>query len=386
MPVNVSLVEIKLESPTLLVDRVGRTGYSSIYGWIPGSTLRGSIVTWTVRSGYAGEETYSSEMNDPKLVVHPAYPVEGVTARPPTPFIQRCKMEDEVVDALGREAVSELTLAHDMGEVARLIDRSSNLCSSSRGIPNATKAERKPVIFDGRIRKYYPPSGDTDVLTSVSINKYLRSAETGMLFNYEVLLPGQRFRTVVVDRTGDGIFSEYLKREGLLYLGRGTSRGLGRVEARILRTWELKPLIQELKGKLEEWVVDVGSRVRVTVYARSPACRMMGWGISSFLPSLDPDWLGVGADLGLAVDRNGRPMAIGRRTRFLSVSYPTGIPRPSLACSDRGSIFVLESEGSEDDVGMVLAIGSILGWDGLAVLGLNILQPLGWWYDDPIYS
>lgn len=384
---SVSLVEIKLESPTLLVERVSRTGFSSISGWIPGSTLRGSIITWSVRTRHFSDEAYRREMNNPKLSVHPAYPAEDLTSRPPTPFILRCKIDREVVDALGRDGVLEITRAQDVDEISTRLANSSNLCRASRGIPNATKVEEGPVIFDGKVRRYIPPEGEgTDILTSVAINKYLRSAEARMLFNYEILLPGQRFRTIVVDRTDEGEFIEYLRSEGLLYLGRGVSRGLGRAKVRVIRTWDLDLLIQELHQRVREWVVEDESRVRIAVYARSPATRMMGWGASSFLPMPDPRWLGADADLGLAIGRDRRPLAIGRRTGFLSVSYPTGLPRPTLSCSDRGSVFVLESESSVEDVSMALALGSILGWDELAVLGLNILQPLGWWYDDPVYS
>lgn len=386
---SVSLVEIKLESPTLLVQRVGRTGFSSIVGWIPGSALRGSIITWSVRSGHLNEEVYAREMSSPTLIVHPAYPVDGETTRPPTPYTLSCKIDKLVIDVLGRDRIKNLTLAKDIKTFVDLMGDPSLYCIKSQGIPNSTKRINIPVIPSKGVivRKYSPPNGEqVDVLTSVAINKTIRAAEKGMLFNYEVLLPDQKFRTLVIDRSENRDFIEYLRSEGLLFLGRGTSRGLGRVKVRIIKTWELEVLAKGLEHQVEKWLVESDGGIRVALYARSPITQMRGWGVSSPLPKLDLSWIGEEVNLGLAIGTDNRVLAVGGRTKFLSVSYPTGLPRPSFSCSDRGSIFIMESKDSRSKVSRAISLGSILGWDRLAVLGLNFLQPLGWWYDDPIYS
>jgi len=382
---SVSLVEIELESPTILVERVGRTGFTSMKDWIPGSTLRGAIVTWAVRTGMLEAGIFARESAEPKLLVHPAYPhsaEDGITARPPTPYIVSCKIKGRLLDLLGREGVTRLTGAESVDEMAKPLSDAADKCEISRSIPNSIKPYNSPVLV-GKELKRLPARRMAEILTSVAINKSIKSAERAMLFNYEVIPPGQRFRTLIVDMTG-GDFLSFIRSGGPVFLGRGASRGFGRARMRVLRTWELELLRDTLKKSVENWVVRGQSCSRIAVYARSPVTKMMGWGLSSHFPQLNSSWIRVQANVRVALGKDGRPLAIGRRTVFKSVSYVTGLPRPSLSCSDRGSIFLVESDDDPEILSEAIAMGAVLGWDDLSVLGLNFLEPLGWWYDDPL--
>lgn len=375
---SVSLVELKLESPTILVERAGRAGYSSISGRIGGSTLRGSIISWAFRMGYVRD--IGAERNDPKLIVHPAYPTRGgETARPPTPYIFECKERPRrLVDTLGRERVRELSLASSLEEMLSLSGSPSSECDLMKDIPGSTVRVRSPIIGmeAGEIE-------EVDVMASVGINKMLRAAERGMLYNYEVILPGAEFSTLIVDMS-EGRYIEFIKNEKRLFIGRGISRGFGRVSVTVKWEKDMEPLIEDLKGKVDEWIFERNGRRRIALYSRSPAAsislsRENGY-IASPIPEADEGWLR--GKIEISKDSAGRPLAIGFRTVFRSVAYPTGLPRPSFFCSREGSVFIAELSG---DASAAVALGSLIGWDRSSCLGLNIIQPLGWWYDDPLY-
>ncbi len=362
---SVSLVELRLESPTILVRRAGRIGYSSISGRIHGSTLRGSIISWAFKTGYI--ENPEAEMNDPKLIVHPAYPKGRSVARPPTPYIMKCK-DGRVVDLLGRENVEKLTRASSVEEMLLFMKDPSRQCHIMRNIPGAAKIIRSPVFIDKEIRVYEEM---VDVMASVGINKRTRASERGMLYNYEAILPGAEFSTVIIDRTDRRRYIEFLRRERRIFIGRGISRGFGSVSVGVRWEKDMDLLVRELKDEVKKWVVDG----RIALYARSPATTVRGLR-SSPIPEPEEGWIA-----GVRIARgNGGFLAAGFKGKFRSVSYITGLPRPSLSCSEEGTVFIAEVNSEE-----AVALGSLIGWSHLSCLGLNIIQPLGWWYDDPLY-
>ncbi|TDA41297.1 MAG: hypothetical protein DSO07_05305 [Thermoproteota archaeon] len=375
---SVILVELSLESPVILVRRAGRSGYSSLSGRIPGSSLRGSVISWAFRTGYIGDP--GSERNEPKLIAHPAYPVGESTARPPTPYIIRCKGDENLIDLLGRDRVKELTGASSLDKMFSYFKDQQKHCYKMKEIAGSTKSVRSPVFVGRKIRAV---GEEVDVMASVGINKLTRASERGMLYNYESILPGGRFSSILVDMTSERKYVEFLRKEGKILIGRGVSRGFGRVSVRIKWEKELDLLRKELESEVEKWILDKNGR-RIAMYARSPATKIMGLGYSSPIPELDGGWVGV-SGVEIARDEEGRRLAIGFRETFFSVAYPTGIPRPSLSCSAEGSVFIAESKQDLESVKKAVALGSLIGWDGLSCLGLNIIQPLGWWYDDPIY-
>jgi len=383
---SVILVELNLESPVILVRRAGRSGYSSLSGRIPGSSLRGSVISWAFRTGYIKDP--GSESNEPKLIAHPAYPVKESTARPPTPYIIRCKGDENLIDLLGRDRVKELTGASSLAEMFLYFKDQQEHCRKMKGIAGSTKPVRSPVFVGRDIRA---AGEEVDVMASVGINKLTRASERGMLYNYESILPGGRFSSILVDMTSERKYVEFLRKEGKILIGRGVSRGFGRVSVRIKWEKELDLFRKELESEVEKWILDKNGR-RIAMYARSPATKIsrspvtkiMKLGYSSPIPELDGGWVGV-SGVEIARDEEGRRLAVGFKETFFSVAYPTGIPRPSLSCSAEGSVFIAESKQDLENVKKAVALGSLIGWDSLSCLGLNIIQPLGWWYDDPIY-
>ncbi len=385
----VILIELKTESPVILSSRAGKQGFSTLHEWIPGSTLRGALLSGAVDFGYEEDKRAADEASKPECVVHPAYPtLNGRVSRPATPFVYRCKAEDRLVDILGSDGISELTRANTVREmIAPILDGGPEpLCRVMRNVPGATKpATGRPVLpwEDGSVELVRVK---TDIFTSVGINKRRRAAEKGMLHTYEAILPGQTFRFLAICR--DSV-RDFIKGEGTLFLGRGISRGFGRCSAKLIKEWDQDAALSRLSGAAQNWIERVNGLSRVAVYARSPATRLKGWGVSSPVPEdADLKRLPVDVPVEMRVARagGGEPLQIGGTTIFRSFSSVTGLPRPELTCSERGSILILESPGPEDLMAEALGASSLLGWDSLAHLGLNIMYPLGWWYDDPIHD
>ncbi len=377
----VHLLRISLESPTLIVARSGRGGYSSL-DWIPGTVLRGALITGAVRYGYVGEEYASREITDPSCVVHPAYPVHRnlgheEVCKPATPFVYKCK-EGELIDVLGRDKIEELSKVSSKDELLEMIPKNVDLkCPLMRGVPGSTKPAQGSLVFHsgGKLRSH---EVEVEVLTSVGINKRLRAHETGMLFNYEVLVPGQEFITLAIYPEE---VARFVKEVGEIWIGRGTSRGLGRAKVDVVKETSVQEIVPELQDRAMEEIAKVGDECRFVLYARSLVTRLKGPWISSPIPG-DPEGWEVSPEV---VMDGGEPLVLGRTAVFSSFSNSTGIPRPQLMCSERGSVFLMRAKGSEDKVAEALARAAVLGWDGLSHLGLNILLPLGWWYDDPLY-
>lgn len=384
---RVMLIELKVESPLVLTRRFGKYGFSTVRDWIPGSTLRGALLSGAVEFGYLDPEEAAAESNEPACVIHPGYPSEGGSAsRPATPFVHVCKADGALVDVLGRDGIPSLTRSRSPREMlAPVRERPpESLCGSLRGIPGAAKPITGAPVYrsaDGSLRV---AEVRKDIFTSVSINKTRRAAERGMLYSYEAILPGATFSFLAICRDEVG---EFVNRERVLFLGRGVSRGFGRCSLRPLKEWEMEAAVSRLSDAASEWIVEVDGVRRLAAYARSPVTRLVGWGVSSPVPAeADTERLGLKGEVVMRVAKgdDGRPLQIGGLTTFRSFSSVTGLPRPDMTCSERGSILILELIGPERDLQRAVALAALLGWDILASLGLNVVYPLGWWYDDPV--
>lgn len=82
-------VDYELESPIILsLPTIGNV-YHTAYNYLPGSTIRGAILTYLQRDGFDIED----EMLQPSIVFHPAYPVrDGYVYKPAHCLVYECKI------------------------------------------------------------------------------------------------------------------------------------------------------------------------------------------------------------------------------------------------------------------------------------------------------
>ncbi len=217
-------VEIKLLSPTIIPSKMTRNGYIRPLDYIPGSTLRGALLTALYRLGYVDDETIKQEATEPSVLSTPAYPVktleESVTNKvllyrtlPATPTTFRCKICGKTVFSLSIWDPSSEE-PHLMVECPR------------HGPMKSLYA--LPVYKHGdNIRIYRPRIIHA---TSVSIHKELGVAMKGMLFSYEAIAEGTRFwaRLAMPD-----YIAKKLPDRLNVSIGRGSSRGFGSSSVKI---------------------------------------------------------------------------------------------------------------------------------------------------------
>jgi len=204
-----------LKSPAVVVQRRLEKGFVKPADYVPGSMLRGAILTALYRTGKLSAADLKREGEKPSLLASPAYPVvKDSRSAPATPFMFYCRRCKTVVD-LTRKAAEKLArgeepeppLFHDeCGEALKPIHGSL-------------------VVREGReLRR---TGVETFRSTSVAIGKDRGSAMRGMLFDYEAIAEGTEFWAWV-------LAPDWLQPGSLeVTVGRGASRGFGWTELRL---------------------------------------------------------------------------------------------------------------------------------------------------------
>jgi len=205
-----------LRSPAIITLRRTERGYVKPPSFIPGSTLRGALVTALGREGLLSQEDFSREASEPRILASAAMPVVGGRRTlPATPFMARCKVCGHTVD-LTEGAARALEGGGPLEFPA--------LCPScgERGSPSPLEPlHGEPVYLEGRLRAFRPRSFRA---TSVGISKVRGAAVKELLFDYEAIAEGTEFWAWVA--------AEGLELPGRLEVsvGRGRSRGFGWAE------------------------------------------------------------------------------------------------------------------------------------------------------------
>ncbi len=237
-------VRLKLKSPAIITSRRTERGFVRPPPWIPGSTIRGAILTALLRDGRIDWKTVESEASNPTFLVSHAYPViDGVKSIPATPFMMEDRSSGRILD-FTRKAVEDILNEGDF-----------NL-DFYQGLKEAPKPVFGSIVYkshDGLRRARIP----TFRSTSVAIDKARRTSARGMLFDYEAIAEGTEFWAYMA---APASFNE---RSLEVAVGRGQSRGFG------WATLELRPANISLNA---------GRRVLVAISPLTPVRVLEGDG------------------------------------------------------------------------------------------------------------
>ncbi len=195
---------IKLLSPAIVTTRRTERGFVRPADHIPGSMLRGSILSALYLEGKLGRDDLSREAESPRLLASPAYPVvRGSRSLPATPNVMRCD-RCRVIEYCGLRG---LMLYHE--------------CEGGQGHREPLKPVHGDLIarIDGELEEVRV---STFRATSVAIDKGRRAAARNMLFDYEAIAEGTEFWSFLL------IPEEYRFSSIEVTIGRGGSRGFGR--------------------------------------------------------------------------------------------------------------------------------------------------------------
>lgn len=304
IPSQLLEAEIELLSPAIVVSRVTRSGYVRSLDCIPGSTLRGALITALYRLGYIEERQLRQEAEEPSILASPAYPIAQlseagrVTLRrtlPATPATFKCKVCGSSFLNL-REISVQLTSSSSIRLPVECPEHGP-----------AKPLYSLPVyVHDGDVRVFRPRMIHA---TSVAINKPLGTAMRGMLFSYEAIAEGTRFwaRLALPDSIA-GKIPEKLE----VAVGRGSSRGSGRSVVRI--------------------------RSKVGTEGRNPASTVFVV-LSPLTPLSELTYRGCRVRVGRVLGRvsrvlGGWDVALGKRRPVVELVRPGAIVEARIDCSN----------------------------------------------------
>jgi len=394
-------VEVELLSPTILVERAGKSGYVSIRDRLPGQTIRGALLTALHDAGICPNPRELAELCITATTGLPSE--EGARFYVGHPFVVAPKVSLLKNKKKGRryafsllagewlEALKEasttgglrwLLLSKLKGYRRAFPDKLNELGEDARafspsllefGVGDVFKVGKEgiPLRFGG-----YP----TSLEISVGISHVRGASESGMIFAYEALPTGARFSASLTDL--DGGLTDRMADHGLLAdgvaelsvrIGRGASRGFGHAVMRLRKVpeGELKEVVERADRALNEGVIPL--LARAPLVELRPSAR----GLVS-MPS-PPEELKVPGEWHAGLEPGGRLTlrrldCLGKQKRVKGYSMRKGIARPELTAAREGSLCLYKVVRAGGDVAETLALLELAGLDRLAKLCLNRVE------------
>ena len=354
---KIYIVRMRVESPLICTEeQIGNVlRHSGPY--LKGRALRGGFLG-PVYQDHPDEihpDEIVEESRHPQLIFHPAYPVfEGLNVEPAHSFIYSCKICEAIEEKDPYGMLGEL----EKGKMPEVIVCQKGHFFSIRTLGGSLiirkrdRLERRGLEFTS--------------VRSVGINRFLKGAEHGMLYEYVALSPGLEFRSFIVD-LADRMEKFGLTQKSEIRIGRGCTRGLGRINVKI--------------GLEEDALYKESERIRrilekrdgtLILRALSPVCRLRGDGnlFTEPFPETGDGWL---KPIELSVlNGNAAITVLEELSGFSNVGR---LPTPRLVGAGVGSLFFYKADGNRwDEISKSLAEKRFTGFGPFSCSGLNILE------------
>ncbi|MEM1999740.1 MAG: hypothetical protein QXO30_01735 [Candidatus Caldarchaeum sp.] len=354
MELSVYKIVLKLESPVALPTRRARLGYLGTPQHIPAATLRGSVLTALYREGLVNEDFLKHEASHPSIVASPAYPlVDGEESKPANPFIYQCKKcEGAPIFANESEAFYKI-LSSEEPEIPLECGRKHRALRQLHPSPIIRKGDG--MVKEACVKGFR--------YVAVNISRRRASAVKGVLYSYEAVVEPERFWATISSL-------RELDLAGLqLLVGRGVSRGLGRVKVEKAQKIDLSKTVESFAKTVNEPII---------LYAMSPLLDGAGLEWRSFPKMIDLNGLAsmfnINADGKLVLEK-----AYGRTTAFDAGwdMYNQNL-RPRFEAKTPGTIVKASLKDTSGNVGLLMAIlrywGSIALYNTMPITGVNMLE------------
>lgn len=211
-------VKIKLKSPAIISSKRTKEGYVKPLRYLPGSTLRGAVISSLYAEGLLNEKDLKREAKNPSILASPAYPIiDGFKSYPATPFVGKCKL---------------------CGEIYDLTEENTRNIMESRDPVFHGECEECQVPIEPLYGKLISKRGEVEVgifrSMSVGIDKKRGVFAKGMLFDYEAIEEGVEFWARL--RIPGEIEIDGLE----IFIGRGASRGFGHAVIEFTKEYEVE--------------------------------------------------------------------------------------------------------------------------------------------------
>lgn len=364
-------IRFRLESPAIIASRRTGRGYLFPLSIIPGTMVRGAIISMLYHSGFMDEKELKVESEESSIIASPAYPcVDNKKAYPCHIFAYKCKVLHG--GKSGGSFEKKIYVAEVVKDLKTGLEpKPKSACSW--GHVALELIHPKPVLPEGD--DFNEATLIHEHVICVGMNRQRATVQRQLLYEYEAIAAGQEFwfRLGLPER-----FADALKSGVRFYIGRGISRGFG--QARLI---EIK---ENFMNDLSEIIRQTcGSERTIILYSLSSVISINGCNYSSYPREIDlmkiANRAGLNASGKLVIQG-----AYGRTSPlYLGWDMMRNAKRPILDHSlAPGSILVskiVDGNGWEEGLAALSYIGSTellqsrLG-DTLPVVGVNVLEPL----------
>jgi len=385
---------LKLLSPAIITQRVEKEGYITFKDKIPGSVVRGALLTTLFEEGVLDHDRLIYESKNPSISITTAIYSRSEENKIfenlwlTHAFTRVSKTAVKIGDIKGKPLVSILKgkLGNLNDNVADFImDAEGSFMQESlellkkTGLKVYSPLEFKPcagcIAEKIKEKLWFPIKAKHESSINIGIHRGRGSVESGMLFHYEAIQAGQIFKGFLA--TSDiNLESRYIIR-----VGRGGSRGFGNS---LLEVKEIR--LEEFLRRIQYRDINKGDIIPLLCF--TPYATIKSPYLSMIPPSnlsLPTSWMRRFSDF------EGKIIlkfiaAIGGYGRYTGFSIRTGLPKPTIKTVREGSILLYKVEevrGSHEEAIKILAMSTLVGVNNLATLGLSHLYPL---FKDPFPS
>ena len=212
-------VEYNAESPIILSRPSVTNVFHNSYKYLPGSTIRGAILTYLINNNHDIKE----EMVKPSMLFHPAFPVkDDLVFKPAQVLLFRCKLCNTYKPLNPYEVNLDNLDNFDNFEMPFKCDN---------GHPFALKPIGGELIAikDGRVEEYKPKYA---IFDSVGINRVTGSSDVNLIYTYIALINAKYRGLIVTNDSCKFDLKELLDNE-VIFVGKGINRGFGCLRVKI---------------------------------------------------------------------------------------------------------------------------------------------------------
>jgi len=382
--------ELNLLSSAIVTRKVGRLGYKSYDNLIPGSVVRGGLLTALYERGYIDLKDLEEEVDNPSLSISSAY-FSGDLEEPML-FSNLCiahafsRVSKHSIGDYGQPIVSILS-GYEKKAISDLGRYVEELEKGFSKLGMELSAKKKQTIFNPLEFKrctgavavkignvWFRRNSAHEVSVNIGLHRGRRSVESEMFFYYEAISRDQSFRGFIVDSKGilDNV------KELRVGIGRGVSRGFGRAILK-LRRISVEDLVKRLN--LDNLDLDEGANmffVCFTPYASFDPEGLLRGRILRDTLTLPTDWMKMYKEFN-AEARLKLIGSVGGYGRYGGYSLKTGYPKMVLRTLVSGSVIVYKVDyldGDTRSIAELFASTLVLGVNELAAYGLSHLLPM----------
>jgi hypothetical protein len=211
-------VEYNAETPIILSRPSVTNVFHNSYKYLPGSTIRGAILTYLKRNNHDIKE----EMVKPSMLFHPAFPVkDDLVFKPAQVLLYKCKLCKDEKDPYN--VVNPYKVNLDDCEIPFK-------CKNDHPFALKPIGGELIAVKDGKkVEKYEPKYA---IFDSVGINRVTASSDVNLLYTYIALI-NAKYKGLIVTNDSCKFDLEKLLDGKVIFVGKGINRGFGCLRVKI---------------------------------------------------------------------------------------------------------------------------------------------------------